>query len=242
MAHKVHPKIFRIRRIDDWQSRGFYKSPIEFMEDFKIREVLAKLIGKTGIEKIEIERFARRLNVIIYSARPGLIIRRGGEGIEILRKEVEKAINRKNLAFIEFKDTPLVVEDEIKQDRASKARKKSSERREIKIEIREVKNPWTCASLIGQWVAMQLEKRIPFRKALKQALGKVKANREIQGARIEVSGRLNGNEIARREWLKDGRLPLQTLRADIDYAKAQAHCTYGVIGIKVWLYKGDKFD
>ena len=113
---------------------------------------------------------------------------------------------------------------------------------DIKIEILEVKNPWVSASLISQWVAGQLEKMVPFRRVLKMAISKARENKEVQGIRVEVAGRLNGVEIARTEWLKEGRLPRQTLRAIIDYGFAEAHCTYGVIGVKVWVYKGDRFN
>lgn len=215
MAHKVNPKAYRRKRIGDWDSRGFYKETAKMLEeDFKIRKFIYKKLGKLGIEKVEIERSAGKINVIISSARPGLIIGRGGEGIEFLKKELESKILNKN--------------KEVKTS--------------LRIEIREVKNPWLSASLTGQWVAQQIEKRIPCRKALKRAISKVRENKEAKGVRIEVSGRLNGAEIARREWLAEGRLPRQTLRADIDYALEQAFTTYGVIGIKTWIYKGDKFE
>jgi len=216
MSHKVHPKAYRLRRIADWDSRGFYHKPAQLLEeDFRIRQYINKKLEKVGIEKIEIERFSGKINIIISSARPGLIIGRGGEGVEQLKKELEKKIIR-----------------------SSKDKKKI----ELRIEIREIKNPWTSAGLSAQWVAQQIEKRVAFRRVLKQALGKIMANREIKGARIEISGRLNGVEIARREWIGEGQLPRQTIRADIDYAKAEAFCTYGVIGIKVWIYKGEKFE
>lgn len=112
----------------------------------------------------------------------------------------------------------------------------------LKIEIKEIKNPWSTASLAAQWVAQQIKKRVPYRRVLKMGLQKIMENKEIKGARIEVSGRLNGAEIARREWLAKGRMPRQTIRADIDYAFIGAHCTYGTIGVKVWLYKGEKFE
>jgi len=213
MGHRVHPKAYRIKEIGDWNSRGFYRKPAELLqEDFRIREFLNKKLGRIGVEKIEIERFPNKLNVIISSARPGLIIGRGGEGIEQLRKEVQQKVLKK------------------------KAKK------ELRIEIREIRDPWTSASLSAQWVAQQIEKRVAYRRVLKRALSKITSHKEIQGARIEVSGRLNGAEIARREWLGAGKLPRQTIRADIDYAKAEAHCSYGVIGIKVWIYKGEKFE
>lgn len=215
MAHKVHPKAFRLREIADWDSRGFYRKPAEFLEeDFRIREFLKKKIGKIGVEKIEIERFTNKINIIISTARPGLIIGRGGEGIEELRRELEEKV--------------------LKNKKVGK--------KELRIEIREIKDPWTSASLSAQWVAQQIEKRVAFRRVLKRALSKIMSHREIQGARIEISGRLNGAEIARREWLGEGKLPRQTIRADIDYAKAEAFCIYGVTGIKVWIYKGEKFE
>jgi small subunit ribosomal protein S3 len=212
MAHKVDPRTYRRKNIADWDSRGFYKDTAKMLEeDFIIRKFIDGKLKKIGIERIEIERFSGKVNVIISSARPGLIIGRGGEGIEYLKKELEKKFLKGN----NF---------------------------ELKIEIREIKNPWLSASLAGQWVAQELEKRVPFRKTLKRALAKIMENKEAKGARIEISGRLNGAEIARREWLAEGRLPRQTIRADIDYAKEEALTTYGVIGIKVWIYKGDKFE
>ena len=212
MAHKVHPKAFRIKEIADWDSRGFYQKgmPQYLEEDFKIREFLKEKIGRLGVEKIEIERFPGKINVIISSARPGLIIGRGGGGIEDLKKELEKFLIK----------GPL---------------------KEIKLEVREVRDLWASASLAAQWIVQQIEKRVRYRRVLKQALSKITAQKGVQGARVEVAGRLDGVEISRREWLKRGRLPRQTLRADIDYAQDRAYCTYGVVGIKVWIYKGEKF-
>jgi len=228
MAHKVHPKIYRIKSINDWSSRGFYRNPREWLEeDFKIREFLKKKIGKAGLEKIEIERFPEKINIIIFSSRPGLIIGRGGQELEKLKKMLLNKVLKKDFSKKE-------------KVKSLSKQKKPKEGREVRIEIREVKNPWTSASLIAQWVAQQIERRIPYRRVLKQALSKISANKEIKGARIEVAGRLDGAEIARREWLKFGSLPLQTIRADVDYAREEAYCTYGVIGIKVWLYKGEK--
>ena len=216
MSHKVHPVAFRRRRIQDWETRGFYKdAPKTLEQDFRIREFLQKKLGKIGIEKIEIERFSNKLSVIISSARPGLIIGRGGEGIEQLKNLLERKIIK-----------------------LSKKDKKT----DLRIEIREIKNPWTSASLSAQWAAQQIEKRVPTRRVMKRTLEKISEAKEIKGARIEVSGRLNGAEIARREWLAKGRLPRQTIRADIDYAKIEANTTYGVVGVKVWLYKGEKFE
>ena len=235
MTHKVHPKIYRVKNISDWLSRGFYKNPAEYLEeDFRIREFINKKLGKIGIEKIEIERSLGKTNVIISSARPGLIIGRGGEGVERLKKEVEQEISK-----LKTKRQKYLKNNSDKE--LSKIKKRAPVQ-ELKIEIREVKNPWTSASLVGQWAAQQIEKRVAFRRVLKQGIAKVSANKEVKGVKIEVSGRLNGNEIARTEWLKSGRLPLQTLRSDIDYTGCEAYCTYGVIGIKVWIYKGEKFE
>ncbi len=214
MAHKVHPKSYRLKNLAGWDSRWLdkKKTPQYLEEDFRIREVIQKKIGKLGLEKIEIERFPNKLNVIISSARPGLIIGRGGEGVEELKKELEKKV---------FKTGP---------------------RKEIKLEIKEIKDVWSSASLSAQWVVQQIERRIPPRRVLKQGLEKIMTSKINKGARIEVAGRLGGKEIARREWLKKGKLPRQTLRADIDYAQEKAYCTYGTIGVKVWIYKGEKFD
>lgn len=215
MAHTVHPKVFRIKESSDWDSRWLEKKkfPQYLEEDFKIREFLKKKLGKIGIEKIEIERFPGKVNVIISSARPGLIIGRGGEGVEELKRILENKILRHGQG-----------------------------KKETRIEIREVKNPWMSAPLSAQWVAQQIEKRISFRRALKQVMDKIITQKGVEGCRVEVAGRLDGREIARTEWLKKGKLPRQTIRADIDYAQEEARCTYGTIGIKVWIYKGQKFE
>lgn len=215
MTHKVHPKSFRLRDIADWESRWFSKKNLRgyLEEDFIIRKFLEKKLKDSGVQNIEIERSPSKVTVIINSARPGFIIGRGGKGAEDLKKDLEKKL-------------PLPKEG----------------KRELKIEIREVRNPWLSASLAGQWIAQQIEKRVAHRRVLKQALEKIMANKEVKGARIEIAGRLGGNEIARREWLKKGRMPRQTLRAVIDYAHVEAFCTYGTIGIKVWIYKGEKFE
>ena len=215
MTHKVHPKAFRLRYSQDWDSRWLSKKKTSqyLEEDFKIREFLTKRLKDCAVQNIEIERFPGKANIIINSARPGLIIGRGGKGAEDLKKEIERILPAEK-----------------------------DEKRELRIEIREVRNVWASASLASQWVAQQLEKRMPHRRTMKQALEKIMANKEVKGARIEVSGRLGGREIARREWLKKGRLPRQTLRAVIDYHQAEAFCSYGVIGVKVWIYKGEKFE
>ena len=217
MAHKVHPKSFRIKGTEDWNIRGFYgrKMPQYLEEDFLIKDFLRKKLIEASVANIQIEHSANKVNVIIETARPGLIIGRGGGGVDVLKKEIENKIQRK-LA--------------------------NKTKREIKIEIREIRNPWISAALVAQMAAQQIEKRMPFRQVLKKSIERVMTNREAKGIRMEVAGRLNGIEIARREWLGQGRLPRNTIRADIDYAQDEAQCTYGKIGIKVWIYKGDKFE
>ena len=215
MTHKVHPKSFRLKETIDWDSRGFYqkKMPSYLEEDFKIREFIRKKLKDAGVQNVEIERYPGKINVVINTARPGLIIGRGGAGAEDLKKNLDKIFPSG-----------------------------SKEKRELRLDIKEVKDPWTKASLAGQSIAQQIEKRIPFRRAIKQALEKAMAYKEVKGARIEIAGRLDGSDIARRQWLQKGRLPRQTIRADIDYAHTEAHCSYGVVGIKVWIYKGEKFE
>ena len=215
MSHKVHPKAYRLEKNEDWASRWMDKKNFAgtLKEDYLIRSLLTDKLKEHGLESIEIERYGGKTTVIINSSRPGLIIGRGGSGVELIKKSIQKVI-----------------------------KKETGELKDLKLEIREIKNPWTSAALTGQQVAQQLEKRMPYRRAIKQSLEKVMANKEIEGARIEVAGRLGGADIARRERAKEGRLPLQTIRANIDYALTEAHTTYGVIGIKVWMYKGERFN
>jgi len=219
MSHKVHPKIFKIRETKDWMSRGFYKNdfPRLLEEDFRIRELLNEKLKTASIEEIEIERNGSILKIIIKTSRPALVIGRAGKAVEEMKEQIEKILLKVNKV-------------------------KKINKREVKIEVLEIRNPWASAKLTSQLVAQQLEKMMPFRRALKMAMSKAMDNKEVQGMKIEVSGRLNGVEIARREWLKEGRLPRQSLRAIIDYGFTKAVCTYGVIGVKVWVYKGDKFD
>jgi len=222
MTHKVHPKAFRIRGLEDFNVRGFYgkKMPQFLEEDFSVKEFLRAKLKEASVANIEIEHSVTKMNVIIETARPGLIIGRGGEGVEVLKKDIEKILDRLTKKSADKKKTV----------------------RQIKIDIKEIKNPWTSAMLVGQMAAQQIEKRIPFRQVLKRNMERVMQNKEVKGVKMEVAGRLNGTEIARSEWLKQGRMPLQSIRADIDYALVEAHCTYGAIGVKVWIYKGDKFE
>lgn len=218
MTHKVHPKIFRIKEMKDWDSRGFYgKRPAKILEeDFRIREFLKKKIGEAGIAKIEIERFSTELIVIVHTARPGLIIGRRGERAKKLREQLIRQVLRKY-------------------------RGPSLPHQNFRLEFKAIKDPWLSASLASQQIARELEKGTRFRRALKRALSKIMSHKEVQGARVQVSGRVNGVNMARTEWLQEGRLPRQTIRADIDYSLAEAFCSYGVLGVKVWIYKGDRF-
>ena len=224
MPHKVHPKAFRIKGMEDFNIRGFYGNKMSqyLEEDFLIKDFLRNTLSEASVANIEIEHSDDKLNIIIDTARSGLIIGRGGQGIESLKKMIEKKLHNLRKGKSDSK-TQLATS-------------------KIKIDIREVKNPWVSAALVAQMAAQQIEKRIPFRQVLKKSIERVMQNKEIKGVKMEVAGRLNGVEISRKEWLKQGRIPLGTIRADIDYAQTEAHCTYGVIGVKVWIYKGEKFD
>lgn len=212
MSFKVSPKAFRLKENKDWNSRWLLKKKLpEFLEeDFKIRKFLRERLKDCSVEKIEIERFPGQIKIIISTARPGLIIGRRGQGVELLKETLE---NR-------------VLE-----------RKKG-----LKLEIKGVKNLWSSAILSAQFMAKQIEKRVSYRRVLKTTLGRITASKGVKGARVQVRGRLGGTLIARKAWLGKGELPRQTIRAEIDYGTAKAFCAYGVIGIKVWIYKGEKLE
>ena len=207
MGQKVHPKGFRLGIIRDWDSRWFANDK-DFekylLEDYKIRRHIKEKLYNAGISRIEIERAAKRIKVIIHTAKPGIVIGRAGSGVEALRKELEKITGGKT----------------------------------ISLDIKEIKVPELDAQLVAENIAAQLEKRVSFRKAMKQAMARALRS-GAKGIKTMVSGRLGGADIARTEWYKEGRIPLQTLRADIDYGFAEAHTTYGRIGVKTWIYKGD---
>ena len=218
MTHIAHPYVQRLGINRDWKSRWFAADPKRYREyirtDAAIRKLLAKKLKGMAIDIIEIERDEKALRVIIKTARPGLVIGRSGEGAVKLRKEVDMLLRTLKL----------------------------SEKPDIKIDIEEVRSIETSAAIVGQMIVEGLEKRMPFRRVLKQTVEKAMANRDVLGVRIIVSGRLGGADMARREELKKGRIPLQTLRADIDYARERANLPYGVIGVKVWIYRGDVFE
>lgn len=215
MGQKVHPTAFRTGIIFDWKSRWFNKKKYkEYLAgDVKIREFVFSKLSKAGLGKVEIERSANAIRIIIHTSRPGLIIGRGGTGVEQLRKELQKIV---------FK-------------------KKSADKIELRLEIEEIKQPESFAAIIAQNIAEQLEKRMPYRRTLKQSLEKIMQNKSVFGAKIMIKGRLDGSEIARKEWLAKGQIPLQTLRANIDFGQGTAFTTYGTVGVKVWVYKGEIF-
>ncbi len=217
MSHRVHPYAHRLGIIRDWKSRWFspkssYK--INLKSDILIRQYLEERFRGMYVSNIEIERGQKTLRIIIETSRPGLIIGRSGEGSVKLQKDLV--------------------------ERAAKLGVTSKE--EIKIDVKEVRYPETNAHIMAQMIAEGLEKRLPFRRVVKQSLEKIMANKGALGAKIELSGRLGGAEMSRVEKLRKGRVPLQTLRADVDFSRYEARMTYGQIGIKVWIYKGDIFD
>jgi len=218
MSHKVHPKILKVRELKDWLSRGFYEKGFRanLQEDYLIRKFLGGKLSQASVETIEIERMRAALKIIIKTARPALVIGRGGQEVEKLKQGIDDILRR--------------VRGEQKE-----------QKRDVKIEILEVKNPWSSAQLVAQWIAGQIEKMVPFRRVMKMSLSKLMEQKDIQGVRVQVAGRLNGSEIARTEWLQEGKLPRQNLRGVIDYALEEARCTYGTIGVKVWVYRGEKF-
>lgn len=217
MTHVVHPYVHRLGIIRDWKSRWFASNPKIYREyirtDLAVRKHLAKKLRNFHIAGIEIERNEKVYRVIISTSRPGLIIGRRGEGATKLRKEIDMLLRTLKL----------------------------SEKPDIKIDIEEVRSPETSASIVGQMVVEGLEKRMPFRRVMKMTAEKVMANRDVKGIRIISSGRLGGAEMARKEEIKKGQIPLQTLRADIDFARETATLPYGAIGVKVWIYRGDIF-
>ncbi len=216
MTHRVHPYAHRLGIIRDWRSRwfGVREKYTEYLkQDIVLREYLEKRLRGLYVDSLEIERGEKSLRIIIKTSRPGLIIGRSGEGSQRLRNDVLKVL----------------------------ARKKMSVNGELKIDIEEVRSPESRAAIVAAMVVDGLEKRMPFRRVAKQTVEKVMANRDVRGVRIILSGRLGGADMARREELKKGRIPLQTFRADIDFARDRAHLPYGDLGVRVWIYRGEVF-
>lgn len=217
MTHVAHPYIQRININRDWKSRWFTTNPAKFREYLRVDAALRKFLDKRlkgmSVDTIEIERSDKAIRLIIKTARPGLVIGRSGEGINKLKKELDLFLRKQ----------------------------KMSEKLELKVDIEEIRSPESSAQIVGQMIAEGLEKRLTFRRVMKQTVEKVMANRDVEGVRIILGGRLGGADMARKEELKKGRVPLQTLRADIDFARVRANLPYGVIGIKVWIYRGEVF-
>lgn len=207
MGQKVHPHGLRVGVIKDWDAKWYANSKNfadNLVEDNKIREFLKKTLFSAGISKIEIERAAKRLKVNIYTAKPGMVIGKGGSGIEILKKKLAALVTETN----------------------------------VLINIVEVRNADSDAQLMAESIAAQLVKRISFRRAMKQTIQRA-MKQGVKGVKTACAGRLGGAEIARTEQYHEGTIPLQTLRADIDYGFAEADTTYGKIGVKVWVYRGE---
>lgn len=221
MGQKIRPNSLRMGVTKKWLANWFpkkldFKRPLE--EDVLIRETIKKKIGSAGIDRIVIEKAGTSYKIFIKASRPGLIIGRGGKGVEELTKLLSKNLER--LRKTRGVSGPV----------------------SLSINIEELKRSEVSANVIAQNIAWDTEKRLRFRRTIKKYLDQIMQNKGIQGAKIRISGRLDGAEIARDEHLTIGKLPLQTLRADIDYGEATAFTTYGTVGIKVWIYKGEIFN
>jgi len=205
LGQKTHPYGFRLGIIKSWRSRWYSEKDYatQLQEDLRIRSFVKGRLSHAGVSSIEIERRSNRVNIIIATARPGIVIGKKGAEIENLKKDLQKVTTK-----------------------------------DVSINILEIRRPETDAQLTAENVAMQLERRVAFRRAMKKTvLSSMKLG--AKGIKIQVAGRLGGAEMSRTEWYREGRVPLHTLRADIDYGFAQARTTYGIIGVKVWIYKGE---
>ena len=203
MGQKVNPHGLRVGVIKDWDSKWYAEADFNLVEDYNIRKYLKKKLYTAGVSKIEIERASERVKVIIYTAKPGIVIGKGGAEIEKVKAELQK-----------YTDKKLIVD------------------------IKEVKRPDKDAQLVAENIALQLENRISFRRAMKSTMSRtMKAG--AKGIKTAVSGRLGGADMARTEFYSEGNIPLQTLRADIDYGFAEADTTYGKVGVKAWIYNGE---
>jgi small subunit ribosomal protein S3 len=212
MGQKVHPTGIRLGITRDWTSKWYAHSknfPALLQTDYTVREFLKKRLAEASVSRIHIERAARRVNITIHTARPGIVIGKKGEDIEKVRAEVARRLH-------------LPVQD-------------------VRLNIAEIRKPEMDAQLVAEGIAQQIEKRVMFRRAMKRSVMNTMRSGAL-GIKVRASGRLNGAEIARTEWSREGRIPLHTFRADIDYGFAEARTTYGVIGVKVWIFKGEVFD
>ena len=212
MGQKVNPVGIRLGITRDWTSKWFANTrnfPDYVHQDFVVREFLKRKLAEASVSRINIERAARKANITIHTARPGVVIGKKGEDIERLRGEVAKMLG-------------MPVTD-------------------VRLNIAEIRKPEVDAQLVAEGIAQQIERRVMFRRAMKRAVMNTMRSGAL-GVKVRVSGRLNGAEIARTEWYREGRIPLHTFRADIDYGLTEARTTYGVIGVKVWIFKGEVFE
>jgi small subunit ribosomal protein S3 len=212
MGQKVNPLGIRLGITRDWTSRwyaGKKQFPVHVYTDFRVRRFLTQKLHEASVSRILIERAAKKVNITIQTARPGIVIGKKGEDIEKLRQETAKLLS-------------MAVAD-------------------VRINIAEIRKPELDSQLVADSIAQQIEKRVMFRRAMKRAVMSTMRSGAL-GVKVRVSGRLNGSEIARTEWYREGRIPLHTFRADIDYGLSEAHTTYGIIGVKVWIFKGEVFD
>ncbi len=216
MSKIVHPFAHRLGTLRDWRHRWFAEGDV-YKENLKtgvlLREFLLKELRGMYVGGIELERNTKQLRVIIKTSRPGLIIGRSGEGSTKLRQSIEKFLRKHKLTVPE-----------------------------IKLDIEEIRSPESSAAIVAYMVVEGMEKRLPFRRVLKSTIEKVMANRDVKGVRIQLGGMLGGGSMSRVETLKKGRIPLQTIRADVDYHRERANLPLGVVGVKVWIYKGDIFS
>src|SRR6186713_2452187 len=212
MGQKVNPIGIRLGITRDWNSKWFANTrsfPGYVLQDWQVREFLKKKLAEASVSRIYIERAARKANITIQTARPGVVIGKKGEDIERLRLEVAKMMG-------------MPVSD-------------------VRINISEIRKPEIDAQLVAEGIAQQIERRVMFRRAMKRAVMNTMRSGSL-GVKVRLSGRLNGSEIARTEWYREGRIPLHTFRADIDYGLSESRTTYGVIGVKVWIFKGEVFE
>ena len=217
MTHIVNPYAHRLGILRDWKSRWFTADPKKYRQylraDASIRELLNKRLRGAYVSHIEIERSQKDLRILVHTARPGMVIGRSGENATKLKADIANLLKR-----VSPNDTA-----------------------QLHFDVIEIRSPESNAAVVGAMVAEGLEKRLPFRRVMKQTIDKVMANRDVKGVKITLSGMLGGGSMSRTESLKKGRIPLQTFRADIDYAHTEAHLPLGQIGIKVWIYKGEVF-
>jgi small subunit ribosomal protein S3 len=209
MGQKVHPTGIRLGIVKDWTSRWYANSqnyPVLLLQDLKVREFIKKKLAHASVSRVQINRPANNANITVHTARPGIVIGKKGEDIDVLRQDISAMMG-----------VP------------------------VQLNVEEIRKPELDAYLVAESIAQQLEKRIMYRRAMKRAVTNT-MRLGAEGIKITVAGRLNGAEIARTEWYREGRVPLHTLRADIDYGTAEAKTTYGIIGIKVWIFKGEVFD